>query len=61
MTIKVYRRYDNQQRILEYSFFADNSVLFNDVYIGKLTDGQLDKLISAVGLMLSPDANDIIH
>ena len=60
MTIKVSLKCDDYQETLEYRLFADNSVLLNGIYVGELTDGQLDALISAVGLMLSPNASDII-
>jgi len=60
MTIKIHLKCDDQYKTLEYRFFADNSVLINGVYVGKLTNGQLDALIKATGLMLSPNAADTI-
>ena len=60
MTMKIHLKCDDQYKALEYRFFADDSVLINGVYVGKMTDGQLDNLISAVGLMLSPDESDSI-
>jgi len=60
MTVKVFIKCDEYQETLEYRFFADDSVLLNGVYIGKVTDGQIDALMKAVGLMLSSDAADII-
>lgn len=52
--------YFDRNATLEYRFFADNSVMVNGFYIGKLTNGQFDALIRSVGLMLSPDADDVI-
>ena len=60
MTVNVHLKCDEHQKTLEYQFFDDNSVLFNGTYIGKLTDGQLNALIKATGLMLSRDPDDII-
>ena len=60
MTVNVHLKCDEHQKTLEYQFFDDNSVLFNGTYIGKLTDGQLNALIQATGLMLSRDPDDII-
>lgn len=58
MILRMVLRCDGQQKTLEYRFFADNSVLINDVYVGKLTDGQISVLISNVGIMLSPDTTE---
>jgi len=60
MTIKIYLSCDDWNKTLEYRLFADNSVLINGVYVGKLVDGQLSALIDAVGLMLSPNPSDVI-
>ena len=60
MTLNVHLKCDEHQKTLEYRFFEDNSVLFNGTYIGKLTDGQLNALIKATGLMLSRNPDDII-
>ena len=60
MTMKIHLECDDWNKTLEYRFFADDSVLLNGIYVGKLTDGHLNDLIDAAGLMLSPNPNDTI-
>ena len=60
MTIKIHRQYENTVEMLNYRFFDDGSVILNDQYLGTLTDGHLDKLIAATGLMLSTNSQDTI-
>jgi len=50
MKMTVYIELDDERKTLEYSFFANDSVMLNGNYIGKLADGQVDTLIRAVGL-----------
>ena len=61
MRVKIHLRCDDQKEILEYRFFNDGSVLINGIYVGKLTDGHLYKLIRATGLMLSDSPADQIN
>lgn len=61
MVLKIHVQYDGYEEQLEYRFFEDGSVLFNGVYVGRLIDGHLDRLIRSTGLMLSSDAADTIN
>ena len=59
MKMTVYLEYDNERKTLEYSFFSNDYVMLNGKYIGKLADGQVDTIISAVGPLINTDAEFI--
>ena len=49
-----------EHETIKYNMFADGSVVINSIYVGKFSDGRVDKLIEDVGLMLSNNAADVI-